>query len=234
MLVTDRSPQQQPRRLAAIVASRRSKLLAAALVLIVAVWLASPVVLRAAAAWLFVNEPLQRADAIAVFAGHVPFRSAEAAALYKAKWAPEVWLTRIGMYEEDAALEQLGVNRPPAYVYERQVLTRLGVPESAIQILEGENFSTADEVRTIARHLRSRDDIDRLILVTSNYHSRRVKAIWRTLTGDRPAAIVRYPPGDPFSADGWWRNTDGARKVSREWFGLLNAWLGFPMESRRW
>jgi uncharacterized SAM-binding protein YcdF (DUF218 family) len=202
--------------------------------MVLAGWLASPLILRAAGEWLFVNDPLQRSDAIVVFAGHVPFRSAEAAALYKARWAPEVWLTRIGVYEEDAALERLGVTRPPEYLYERQVLIRLGVPESAIRILEGQNFSTADEVRTVARSLRGRDDVDRLILVTSNYHSRRVKAIWRTLTGNRPPAIVRHPPGDPFKADGWWRNTDGARKVSREWFGLLNAWLGFPLESRRW
>jgi hypothetical protein len=49
-----------------------------------------------------------------------------------------------------------------------------------------------------------------------------------------PEAIVRYTPDDPFQPDRWWRNTADAMAVSREWFGLLNAWSGFPVKSERW
>ena len=44
--------------------------------------------------WLVVEDPLERANAIVVLGGHVPFRAMEAAAIYGAGWAPEVWLSQ--------------------------------------------------------------------------------------------------------------------------------------------
>ena len=39
---------------------------------------------------------------------------------------------------------------------------------------------------------------------------------------------------DAFDADHWWRDTADAWALSREWFGLLNAWAGFPLRSEHW
>ena len=52
--------------------------------------------------WLVVEDPLARAAAIVVMGGHVPFRAMEAAALYNASWAPEVWLTRAASGPEES------------------------------------------------------------------------------------------------------------------------------------
>ena len=84
----------------------------------------------------------------------------------------------------------------------------------------------------IARQLEAGHG-ERVIIVTSKYHTRRVRAIWRRLVGDRSEVRVRYTRGDPFQPDGWWRNTGDAMAISREWFGLLNALAGFPMSSDR-
>ena len=62
-------------------------------------------------------------------------------------------LTEGGLSADDVALAQLGVERPQEYVYNRQVLERLGVPTGAIRVLTGRNNNTAEEVRTIARAL---------------------------------------------------------------------------------
>jgi hypothetical protein len=86
-------------------------------------------------------------------------------------------------------------------------------------------------VRTVARELKAAGG-DRVILVTSKCHTRRVKTIWHTLVGTHPEAIVRYAPEDPFHTDHWWRNTADAMSVSREGFGLLNVWAGFPIKLR--
>jgi uncharacterized SAM-binding protein YcdF (DUF218 family) len=107
------------------------------------------------------------------------------------------------------------------------------VPPDVIRELPGRNVNTADEVRTVARQLKA-VGADRVILITSRFHTRRVKAIWRRLVGPRPEAIVRYTPDDPFDAERWWSNTEDAMAVSREWFGLLNVWAGFPVSSERW
>lgn len=192
-----------------------------------------PLALTEAGKWLVVEDPLQHAGSVVVFGGQVPFRAMEAAAIYRDGWTHEVWLTRGGVYAEDLALERLGIERPPEYAYSREVLEREGVPTQAIHLLDGRTQNTADEVRAVARELRARGG-DRVILVTSKFHARRVKVLWHALVGDHPAAIVRYTPDDPFQPQRWWRSTQDAMSVSREWFGLLNAWAGFPVKSERW
>ncbi|TMA06970.1 MAG: hypothetical protein E6J89_17210, partial [Deltaproteobacteria bacterium] len=79
-----------------------------------------------------------------------------------------------------------------------------GVPSTAIRVLPERNVNTAEEVRTVARGL-DRVGGDRVILVTSSYHARRVKLLWRKLVGEHPEAIVRYTPDDGFEAGRWWR-----------------------------
>ena len=51
---------------------------------------------------------------------------------------------------------------------------------------------------------------------------------------EAPEAVIRFAPDEAFDADHWWRDTADAWSVSREWFGLLNAWAGFPVKSEHW
>ena len=182
--------------------------------------------------WLVVADPLEPARAIVVLSGRVPFRAIEAASIYRQKWAPEVWLTKEVRAAEDAALENLGVHVVPKAAYNREVLTRLGVPVSAIRILEDGVWNTVDETRLVARELRA-NGAARVILVTSKTHSRRVRATWSELIGASPRAVVRYASEEPYNPEHWWRNTWDALEVSWEAFGLLNVWMGFPVQSDR-
>ena len=193
----------------------------------------TPTALSALGKWLVVADPLEVAQAVVVLGGHLPFRAMEAANIYKRGYAHEVWLTQGGLFAEDIALARLGIPKPPESSYSRQVLERLGVPTEAIRLLDGRNLNTADEVRTVARELKAHG-ADRVIIITSKYHARRVKVIWHELVGNHPEAIVRYTQDDPFQAARWWRNTADAMAVSRECFGLLNAWARFPVKSERW
>jgi len=208
----------------------RPRLLFPVLVLTIAIGLAL-LGLRMAGAWLIVDDALQPARSVVVLGGQVPFRAAEAAAVYRQGWAHEVWLTQGGVFADDVALAKLGIQRSPEYTYSRQVLERLGVPSGAIRLLPGVNQNTADEMRTIARELKASGG-DRVIIITSSYHTRRVHVLWRALAGKNAHATIRYTRGEPFDSAHWWRGTGEAMAVSREWFGLLNAWAGFPMKSR--
>ena len=180
---------------------------------------------RSAGQWLVTEDPLQAARSIVVLGGQVPFRAMEAATVYRGGWAREVWLTQGAYTEVDAALEQLGVDRPAEHVYSRRVLVRMGVPDDAIQLLTEHNVNTADEVRAIASRLRAVAG-DRVIIVTSKSHTRRVKALWRRLVGNHPAAVVRYATDDPFEPAHWWHRRAAALTVTREWIGLLSVWIG--------
>ena len=86
---------------------------------------------------LVVEDPLQKARAVVVFGGGIPFRAMEAAKLYRQGWAPEVWLSQGGWSQRDVALARLEVERTPEHLYSLTVLERSGVPSSAIRVLPG-------------------------------------------------------------------------------------------------
>jgi uncharacterized SAM-binding protein YcdF (DUF218 family) len=205
----------------------RTMLVATVLIAVVAalVW-----GVRGLGAWLVVEDPLSPARAVVALGGELPFRAMEAASIYRQGWTSEVWLTRQPQDAGESALRQLGIQVAGEEVQNRAVLERLGVPVGAIRVLSLPAQNTAQEVQVIAQELE-RVGGGQVILVTSKPHSRRVRATWRALISDH--AIVRYTTSDPYDAHRWWRHTRDALAVSREVFGLLNVWTGFPVQPAR-
>jgi uncharacterized SAM-binding protein YcdF (DUF218 family) len=178
-----------------------------------------------AGVWLAVQDPLAPARAIVVLSGRLPDRAIEAARIYHQNAAPEVWVS-----QPTSPVQQLAEMRIPFVgedFYNQRVLLALGVPADAIRILPEPSSNTAQEVEQIAQLARS-SEARAVIIVTSEPHTRRVRYIWRRLVGDSPQLIVRHAVDDPFDAAHWWRNTQDALDVVREWLGLANAWAGFP------
>jgi len=97
-----------------------------------------------------VADPLQKADAIVVFGGQLPFRAMEAAALYRQDWAPEVWVTQSDSWE-DRASAKLGIDYAPEHEFSRRVLEKLGVPPGAIHMLELAVNTTGEVWATVTR-----------------------------------------------------------------------------------
>lgn len=209
----------------------RRRMLVLLLVLVLAGTLV-PMGIRGLGRWLVVTDPLDHARAIVVLGGHVPFRAMEAASIYRQGWASEVWLTGGPRSAEEAAMARLGLQVQREDMYNRAVLERLGVPYEAIRMLPGDNRNTVDEVQRAARELGAIGG-DRVIFVTSKPHTRRVRAIWRALVGNRLHAVVRYATEDPYDSSRWWRHTGDTLAVSREIFALMNVWVGFPLQPDR-
>jgi uncharacterized SAM-binding protein YcdF (DUF218 family) len=182
--------------------------------------------------WLMVEDPLEPATAVVVLSGRTPFRAMEAASIYRQGLAPEVWLTKEVVRPEEQALGRLGVAVVREEAYNREALERLGVKPEAIRVLGAGVWNTVDEVRLIAGELGHAAG-DRVIIVTSKAHSRRVRATWSAIVGTSPRAIIRYAGEEPYDARVWWRNTRDALDVSREVFGLVNVWAGFPVRPDR-
>jgi uncharacterized SAM-binding protein YcdF (DUF218 family) len=179
--------------------------------------------------WLVVTDPIDKASAIVVLVGAMPARAMEAARLYEQGWAPEVWLTRENRASRDAVLLHLGIRPPHDHEYSWEILVRLGVPSSVIRVLDPPILNTMQEVDLLARELRSAGG-QRVILVTSKAHTRRVRATWWARVGDSPAAIVRSATQDGYNPERWWRRTGDVFAVSREALGLVNVWTGFPVQ----
>jgi uncharacterized SAM-binding protein YcdF (DUF218 family) len=181
--------------------------------------------------WLVVNDPLQKADAIVVLGGHLPYRAIEAAEIFRVGWAPEVWVTQTD-HPRDLVVEALEIGYVREHEYSRRVIERLGVPSRAIRMLERKVVNTSDEVLTVAETLRSTGG-NRVIIVSSKAHTRRIQETWRILAKDDLKAIVRYTEDDPYRPDRWWATSTDALTVVREVGGVLNVWAGFPLEPAR-
>ena len=180
--------------------------------------------------WLVAEDPLEKASAIAVLSGRMPSRALEAARIYHQGYASEIWLTRT--IEPGASLQALSVPFTGEEDYERMVLMRKGVPESAIRVLDPPIVNTADEMLAIGQAL-GKEKERTVIIVTSKVHTRRVKALWRHLSSADGQAIVRGVSDDGFDPAHWWANTADALDVVREALGLLNAWAGLPVPPGR-
>ncbi len=182
--------------------------------------------------WLMVADRLEPARAIVVLGGRVPFRVIEAASIYSGGWAGEIWLTKGARSAEEVPLDHLGVRIVRGEAYSRPVLEWLGVPAGRIRLLDDGVLNTVDEMRVIARELKGKG-AEPVILVTSKTHSRRVRHTWSAIVGSSPRAIVRYATEEPYRPGRWWENTRDALDVSREVSGLMNVWVGFPVQPDR-
>jgi uncharacterized SAM-binding protein YcdF (DUF218 family) len=176
--------------------------------------------------WLVVEDPLVHADVIVVLSGRIPERAVEAARIYKAGYAEQVWISPpVSPVKE---LKAMNISYLGEDFYNEKILIAQGVPPDAIRVLERPDVNTEAEVRQIAEDLHNWE-FHSVIIVTSKAHTRRVRTIWRKLIGSEPSMIVRYANDDTYDGAHWWRHTKDALDVVRETLGLLNAWAGFPL-----
>jgi uncharacterized SAM-binding protein YcdF (DUF218 family) len=194
--------------------------------IILAVLIAAAIFIFGVGRWLVVEDPLVHADVIVILSGRLPERAVEAADVYKAGYADQIWISPPVSPAED--LKAMNISFLGEDFYNEKVLIAKGVPPDAIRILEHPNINTEAEVRLIQKDLHDLD-FHSVIIVTSKAHTRRVRTIWRKLVGSEPHMMVRYAHEDPYDGAHWWRHTQDGLDVVRETLGLLNAWAGFPL-----
>jgi uncharacterized SAM-binding protein YcdF (DUF218 family) len=207
------------------VTPRMRRWLIAGGIFIVLAGLAAAVFL-AIGSWLVVDDPIVHSDVIVVLSGRLPERAMEAARLYKAGYADQVWVSPPVSPKDD--LKALHISYLGEDFYNEKVLIAMGVPLDSIRILDRPDANTEAEVRQVSENLRD-FKLHSAIIVTSKPHTRRVRTIWRKLVGSEPRMVVRYPVDDAYDGAHWWRHTRDGLDVVRETLGLLNAWAGFPL-----
>ncbi len=158
-------------------------------------------------------DPLVKSDAIVVLAGGTPQREIDAAELYAAGYAPRVVLT----VERDAPaadlLRQRGIAFESPAELKRRIVRGLGVPESAITLLD-ETRATSTRMETdLVREWVAANPIRRLIVVTSPYHTRRAGLIFsRALRHNGVEVRVHPASHEPWEYDAWWTDREQLKK----------------------
>lgn len=175
--------------------------------------------------FLSVNDELEKADAIVVLSAGSPWRNKKGAELYHRGLAPT--LITLGDSYYDHLLPALGERLTDAELNAR-ILTQYGVPRPYILPLPAKVEGTYDEALILRRFIAQRDSMRSIILVTSGFHSRRAKWIFRKVLRDRPIKIMAVEAESPFfSAENWWQHERGVVAVFNEYIKFAYYWLKY-------
>ncbi len=158
-------------------------------------------------------EPPVHAGMIVVLAGDPSGnRILKAAELVKQGYAPKALVSGptgdYGEAESDLAI---------------RFAVRLGYPASYFVPFPNESHSTMEEAKAIGAKLREWK-IDRVDVVTSDYHTRRAAEDYRRAETGVEFRMVAAPDVF-FTPDGWWRNREGRKTFLMEWMKTIASWL---------
>ena len=160
------------------------------------------------------------ADAIVLLAGGEPGRAWGAADIYKQKMAPYVVLTREPIGPEIIELQKRGVDLSTGFDMNKYILHRLGVPDEAIVAVEPYVNDTFDEL-TRVHELAEQKHWKSLIIVTSNYHTRRSGMVARYIFGKTMEVAVVASPHGGLNRDNWWNERSDVRTFLIEFEKLV-------------
>jgi uncharacterized SAM-binding protein YcdF (DUF218 family) len=170
--------------------------------------------LRLAGQLWVVDEPAEHADAIVVLGGDnfMGDRAAHAAELYRAGLAPEV-------------VASGRMLRPYAGISEMTArdLEFRGVPVASIVKFSHRAANTREEAEALAGLVANRG-WKRVLVVTSNYHTRRTRFIFGRIFGPGVTVRVSAAHDSEFDPSHWWESRQGAKLFSNEVLGYAVAW----------
>lgn len=178
----------------------------------------STLLLEAVARALIEDDGPRKADAIVVLGGDAfGDRTLKGAELAKAGYAPIVLVS--------------GPPRLMGYqsTDEVQFAEKAGYPDSLfreVHLPEEGAESTATEAEFVGKYLEGQG-IKSILLVTSNYHTRRAAKLFRR---ENPKlAIAAVPSIDParyFTPETWWKTRSGEKILLFEWLKTISLMLG--------
>jgi uncharacterized SAM-binding protein YcdF (DUF218 family) len=171
-----------------------------------------PIMRYAAESWV-VDEPAAHADAIVVLGDDNFYadRATRATELYRQGVAGIVV----------ASGRRLRPNAGVSELMEHDLVER-GVPKEKILRFAHDADSTSDEAVALAR-LAEAHKWKSVVVVTSNYHTRRARYIFQRVFPAGIAVSVASARDGDFDAQRWWEKRESTKLFAREMVGMLLA-----------
>lgn len=174
-----------------------------------------------AESWV-IEDPLDKADALIVLSDDNFYadRATRAVQLFREGKAPLVV----------ASGRRLRPGAGIAELMEHDLVER-GVPKDRILRFAEDGDNTREEAESLAKLAKTKK-WHRTIVVTSNYHTRRARYIFRRVfPQDIEISVASARDGD-FDPENWWEKRKSTKLFMREIVGMLDAiWeLGFGTE----
>jgi uncharacterized SAM-binding protein YcdF (DUF218 family) len=172
------------------------------------------------------EPPLRKADAIYVLGGSWTQRWLEAVDLYREGFAPHIVISRGSTNSAEEELAARGIRLPgPADLARDAMVTHLGVPADAVEVLARDVDNTAQEAAAI-QHVAAERHWRSIIVITDRASTRRAGYAMQRVLGNGVEVIVHAPRRDPFQPGRWWATREDFRAVFYEAPKLLAYYLG--------
>jgi uncharacterized SAM-binding protein YcdF (DUF218 family) len=183
------------------------------LVLCAVLYLARVPLLRLAGEFWVVDEPPETSDVIVVLSGdnYDAERATRAASLFKSGMAPRVVATGRALRSYATTTDLM-----------KRDLVEHGVPESAIVPFTHKADDTREEAAAVSEFVRSHG-WKKILLVTSNYHTRRSQYIYEHVLPSSDQLLTVAAPDSDYDPNYWWRTRTGVKIFFHELGGYLVA-----------
>lgn len=177
------------------------------------VYLLRQPLLRDAGEFWVVDEPPQLADAILLLGddNYPADRASRAAELYRGGWAPRVV----------ASGRQLRRYASLAELMQRDLVER-GVPADAVIRYPHSAENTREEAEVLRQFVTKRG-WRRVLVVTSNFHTRRARYIFRRVFPSTVSVRVVAARDSLYDPDHWWESRRGVKLFFGETLGICLA-----------
>jgi uncharacterized SAM-binding protein YcdF (DUF218 family) len=182
-------------------------------VLLAILYLVRVPLLRFAGEFWIVDDAPEASDVIIVLSGdnYDAVRAARAAALFRAGLAPHVVATGRALRSYASTTELM-----------KRDLVDHGVPAAAVIPLTHHADDTREEAAAVSEFVASHH-WKKVLLVTSNYHTRRSEYIYeRTLPPGTQLRVISAPDIE-YDPQSWWRTREGLKLFLHEAGGYLAA-----------
>ena len=184
------------------------------IVLLGGIYLARHPLLRFAGEALIVEDPLEKSDAIVILSDDNFYadRATRAAELFRQNLAPLVVASGIRL-------------RPNAGIAELMThdLIERGVPRERIVPFPQEADDTREEAEALRKLVQERN-WKSLIVVTSNYHTRRAKYIFARVFGAGITVRIASARDGDFDPAHWYEHRKSVKRFAHEVAGYFAAW----------
>jgi len=165
------------------------------------VWVCRDRLLRSAADFWIVSDPIGPADAVAVFGGGIPDRPFAAAQYYRQGLVQKILVSngrqRLAA-TPDVVMSDVAVTEG--------ILVKLGVPTSAIETFGSDLRNTHQEALAL-QAWAEQNNAHSVIVPTEIFSARRVRwTLHRVFGGGFVIRVVALSPSQ-YRRDNWWRHT---------------------------
>jgi uncharacterized SAM-binding protein YcdF (DUF218 family) len=160
------------------------------------------------------------ADAIVLLAGGEAGRAWGAADLYRDKFGSYVVVTVEPVLPDVAELRKMGIEMATGLDNNVRILRGLGVPEEKIIRVEPYVEDTFDELVHVGE-LAAEKHWKSLVIVTSNYHTRRTRLAAKYVFGGAFEFTVVSSRHGGLNQSGWWQNRRDVRTFLIEFEKLV-------------